>query len=127
MRFEHFALNVPDARAHAAWYVEHLGFTVARARTEVPYTHFLADDSGHVVLELYSNPSAPSLNFHAQDPLVFHFAVVSRDTEADAARLQHAGATVARDETLGDGSRLIMLRDPWGVSLQLCQRTNPMP
>jgi predicted enzyme related to lactoylglutathione lyase len=127
MRFEHFALNVPDARAHAGWYIEHVGFSVARARTDAPYTHFLADESGRVVVELYSNPAAPCFDFAARDPLVFHFAVVSRDAEADATRLQKAGATLARDETLGDGSRLIMLRDPWGVSLQLCQRANPMP
>jgi len=127
MRFEHFALNVPDVRAQAAWYIQHVGFAAARVRTEPPYTHFLADDSGRVVFELYSNPAAPCLDFRSSDPLVFHFAVVSRDAAADADRLQQAGATVARDETLGDGSRLIMLRDPWGVCLQLCQRTTPMP
>ena len=26
-----------------------------------------------------------------------------------------------------DGSMLIMLRDPWGVALQLCQRSRPFP
>ena len=25
-----------------------------------------------------------------------------------------------------DGSRLIMLRDPWGLPLQLCKRSNPL-
>ena len=28
-------------------------------------------------------------------------------------------------ETLPDGTLLVMLRDPWGVALQLCQRTKP--
>ncbi|NBX60561.1 MAG: VOC family protein, partial [Opitutaceae bacterium] len=32
MKFEHFALNVADVRAMARWYVEHLGFQIARRR-----------------------------------------------------------------------------------------------
>ena len=59
MRFEHFALNVPDVRAHAQWYVDHLGFTVARRREDAPFMHFLADDTGRIIVELYSNPKAP--------------------------------------------------------------------
>ena len=27
MKFEHFALNVPDARASVQWYMNHLGLT----------------------------------------------------------------------------------------------------
>ena len=26
-----------------------------------------------------------------------------------------------------DGSRLTMMRDPWGLPLQLCQRAKPFP
>ena len=50
MNFEHFALNVPDARAHAQWYVQHLGFTIVRQRPDAPYTHFLADTTGRTGL-----------------------------------------------------------------------------
>ena len=38
-----------------------------------------------------------------------------------------AGATLLTEETLGDGSVLVMLRDPWGVALQICQRAKPFP
>jgi Glyoxalase/Bleomycin resistance protein/Dioxygenase superfamily. len=127
MTFEHFALNVPDARAHARWYVDHLGFTVARRRDDAPFTHFLADDSGLVIIELYTNPAAPIPDYAAAPPLCFHFAVISRDAAADRARLETAGATFAVEDLLPDGSRLIMLRDPWGVPLQLCQRATPLP
>ena len=54
MKFEHFAINVPDARAQAAWWVQNLGLTVARKREDAPYTHFLADDTGRTIVELYS-------------------------------------------------------------------------
>lgn len=125
MRFEHFALNVPDARASAGWYVQHLGLTILRARTEEPYTHFLADDSGRVFLELYSNPRDAYPAYATQHPLRLHFAFSVSDARAERARLEKAGATLAAEEPQPDGSLLIMLRDPWGVCVQLCQRTKP--
>lgn len=125
MKFEHFALNVPDARAHARWYVEHLGFKIARQREDVPYTHFLADETGRVVVELYSNTTQAVLDFPSMHQLLFHFAVVAADARAERARLEKAGAKLALEEPLADGSLLIMMRDPWGVALQLCQRAKP--
>lgn len=126
MRFEHFALNVPDARAMSRWYVDHLGFQVVRRRDDAPYTHFLADDSGRVTVELYSNPKAAVPDYAAQHPLVFHFAVVAADARAECQRLEKAGARLFLEEPQPDGSTLIMMRDPWGIPLQLCQRAKPL-
>jgi catechol 2,3-dioxygenase-like lactoylglutathione lyase family enzyme len=125
MKFEHFALNVPDARAQAQWYVQHLGFKIVRAREDSPFTHFLADETGRTICEFYTNPKAAIPNHAAAHPLSFHFAVVAADAKAERARLEKAGATLFLEEPQPDGSLLIMLRDPWGVPLQLCQRTNP--
>jgi catechol 2,3-dioxygenase-like lactoylglutathione lyase family enzyme len=127
MVFEHFALNVPDARAAADWYVAHLGLRIARSREDAPYTKFLADETGRVVIEVYSNPAAACHDFARDHPLLFHWAFVARDADAEQARLEKAGATLAVIEDLPDGSRLIMMRDPWGIPLQLCQRAVPMP
>lgn len=125
MKFEHFALNVPDARAISRWYVEHLGLAVARRREDPPYTHFLADDTGRVIVELYTNPQAPVPDYAAQPPLVFHFALVAADARAECQRLSAAGAKLFLEEPQPDGSMLIMMRDPWGVPIQLCQRAKP--
>lgn len=127
MKFEHFALNVPDCRAQAAWYVAHVGFTVARRREDAPFTHFLADETGRTIVELYTNPKAPVPDYAAAHPLCFHIAVVAPDAKAERARLEKAGATLFLEEPQPDGTLLIMLRDPWGVPLQLCQRTTPFP
>lgn len=127
MTFEHFALNVPDVPALLAWYQEHLGLTIARAVGGATQTHFLADDTGRTMVEVYHNPAAPIMDFATTDPLVFHFAFVVADAAAEKARLLAAGATVAKDETTPDGSRLVMLRDPWGIAVQLCQRVQAMP
>lgn len=127
MKFEHFALNVPDVHAQVAWYVQHLGFTIARQRADPPYMTFLADDTGRVIVELYSNPRAAYPNYADAHPLLFHLALVAPDAGAERARLEQAGATFCSEDTLPDGSRLMMLRDPWGVPLQLCQRAQPFP
>lgn len=127
MKFEHFALNVPDAAAQAKWYVQQLGFTIARKRDDAPFTHFLADETGRTVVELYTNPTATIPHYGSQHPLSFHIAVVAADAKAERSRLERAGATLFAEEPLADGTLLIMLRDPWGVALQLCQRTKPFP
>ena len=127
MKFEHFALNVPDTREHARWLVANLGLTVARRREDAPYTHFLADETGRVVVELYTNPAAIVPDYHAQHPLVFHFALVAANATAERTRLEKAGATFFAEDRLPDGSHLVMMRDPWGLPLQFCQRTQPFP
>jgi glyoxylase I family protein len=125
MKFEHFALNVPDCRAQAQWYVQHVGFTIARAREDAPFTHFMADETGRIVVEFYTNPKAAIPDHAAAHPLSFHLAVVAADAKAERARLEKAGAKLFLEEPQPDGTLLIMLRDPWGVPLQLCQRTTP--
>jgi catechol 2,3-dioxygenase-like lactoylglutathione lyase family enzyme len=127
MKFEHFALNVADPRAQAQWYVQHLGFKIARAREDAPFTHFLADETGRTIVELYANPKAAVPDYAANHPLCFHVAVAATDARAERARLENAGAQLFLEEPQPDGSLLIMLRDPWGVPLQLCQRTQPFP
>lgn len=127
MIFEHFALNVRDPVAHAHWYADHLGFRIARWRADPPFTHFLADETGRVVVELYSNPRATIPEYPTMHPLCFHIAVVARDAAVEARRLELAGARLFLEEPQPDGSLLVMMRDPWGVPLQLCQRREPFP
>ena len=127
MKFEHFALNVPETRAQAQWYVQHVGFTIARSRDDAPFTHFLADETGRIVVELYTNPKAAIPDYAATHPLCFHLAVVAADAKAERGRLEKAGAKLFLEDLLPDGTLLIMLRDPWNVALQLCQRTVLMP
>lgn len=127
MKFEHLALNVPEARAMAQWYAAHLDLAVVRSLDAAPHTHFLADETGRVFLELYSNPAAPYPDYATMDPLVFHVAFFAPDAGAMQARLIGAGAKACADTRQPDGSRLIFVRDPWGVPVQLCQRAKPFP
>ena len=127
MRVEHVALNVPDPVALVRWYVKHLGYRVLRSMDAPPYMHFIADESGHVVFEVYRNDSAPVPDYPSQDPLVLHLAYASDDIAGDKERLLAAGATVQADTvTTPAGDQLCMLRDPWGVPIQLVSRDVPL-
>jgi len=126
MKFEHFALNVADAPAASLWYEEYLGLKVVKKMEEPPYMTFLADDSGTVMIEIYSNPKGETLDFEKLHPLAVHLALVSENPDADRDRLVKAGAKVISDDILPDGSHLVMVKDPWGLALQLCKRATPM-
>ena len=126
LKVEHFACNVSDAVGMAAWYVEHLGMRVVRRNAAPPHIHFLADAAGRVVMEIYSNPVDAVPDYRAMHPLRFHVAFAAADPDAARADLLAAGATFVDEQTLPDGSRLLMLRDPWGLPVQLCRRTTPL-
>ena len=125
MKFEHLALNVPDVRALSKWYVENLGLTIVRSIDTAPFTHFLADETGRVFIEFYSNPAAPYPDYSSMPPLVFHVAFYAADAGASQQRLLAAGAKPFSDDRMPDGSRLIFVRDPWGIPVQFCQRAKP--
>jgi glyoxylase I family protein len=126
-RIEHIALNVPDPVAMARWYVKHLGMRVLRAQDKPPFAHFLADAAGRTVLEIYNNPAAPLPAYSRMDPLEFHIAFAVANVAGTRDRLRSAGAMLARDATMTAGGDLLaMLRDPWGVPIQLASRATPM-
>jgi len=126
VKIEHFALNVKAPVAMAQWYIENLGLEVVRKMDIAPYTHFLGDKSGTIMLEIYNNPPDQVPDYKSMDPLLVHLAFVSTDPESDKNRLIEAGASYVEEVNLPDGSKLIMMRDPWGLAIQLCKRGIPM-
>ncbi len=127
MKIEHTAYQVSDPEALAKWYVAHLGLTVKRSQSASPFGYFLADDGDAVMLEFYNNPKARVPDYRAIDPLVLHIAFRTDDVAATRTRLMDAGATPEGDVATNDtGDTVAMLRDPWGISVQLVKRVSPM-
>ena len=126
MNMEHIALSVADPVAMTAWYAEHLGMEMVRGLQEPPYTRFLADASRTVVIEIYRHDHVPIPDYEEMDPLMLHLAFSTPDAELEIERLTNAGAVLVEDQHLPDGTRLVMLRDPWGLAIQLCQRSRPL-
>jgi glyoxylase I family protein len=127
VKIEHTAYQVQDPVGMARWYVAHLGMTVKRAEAEPPFGRFLADSGSAVMLELYHHPAVPVPDYAQIDPLVLHIAFATPDVAATRARLLAAGATAEGDVKVSPlGDHLAMLRDPWGLAIQLVHRSTPM-
>jgi glyoxylase I family protein len=126
MKLEHVAINVPDAKSLANWFVANLGMRIVLASDASPYMHFVADESGSM-LELYSNPAAPIPNYADVHPTNLHIAFASSAIEADRARLIAAGAEpVGEISVTPTGDKLAFFRGPSQVPFQLVQRQKPL-
>lgn len=127
MKIEHVAFQVPEPVALADWYVAQLGLRVARSTEGPGWARFLADDSDAVMVEVYRNPNVAVPDYRAVDPLVLHLAFQTDDVAVTRERLMAAGATPVGDVVVSDvGDHLAMLRDPWGLAIQLVRRRDPM-
>jgi catechol 2,3-dioxygenase-like lactoylglutathione lyase family enzyme len=126
MIFEHFAINVPNPLELAKWYTSNCEMKIVKSITVPPFTHFLADSSGRSVIEIYSNLSVKIPDYNSLHPLEFHFAFKVKDVIEMKEKLVSAGAKLLEDVTTEDGSHFVMLRDPFGIPLQLCKRATPL-
>ncbi|MBM3279708.1 MAG: VOC family protein [Candidatus Handelsmanbacteria bacterium] len=128
LKVEHLALNVAQPVAMAEWYCRNLGMSVHRKGDGPVHMHFLADTTGRVLLELYTNPPELVPDYQAMNPLVLHLAFATPDIRAAHQRLVAAGAAPVGEISANPaGDQLAFLRDPWGLTVQLIQRVTPMP
>ncbi len=127
MKIEHAGIQVHAPAAMADWYIAHLGFKCMRSADAPVPVRFIADGSGKVMLEVYNNPEAGVPDYRAMNPLHLHVAFTCDDPGPAAERLVRAGAKlVSGPDTKPNGDVLVMLRDPWGLPIQLCRRASPM-
>ena len=85
------------------------------------------DDAGKTMFEIYSNPEVETPDYASLHPMALHFAFEADDMEETLERLYVAGATSAGETMVNDfGDRLEWLRDPWGVTVQLVSRKEPI-
>ena len=124
MRIEHIALNVSDPERISNWYCKHLGMNVLN---RIGPSLFLHDENQSVVLEMYCNPPDEVPDYRLLNPLNFHIAFYSENLLKDYERLLQAGATAVGNRPTDDDSHgYFMLRDPWGLPIQLIRRKNPL-
>jgi catechol 2,3-dioxygenase-like lactoylglutathione lyase family enzyme len=126
MKIEHVALYVGEPVAVTRWYSDHLGMRVVRSGGAPSYTHFLADSAGSAVLEIQTG-GLPAPDYATLDPNLLHVAFATDDVAATRSRLLAAGATAVGEITsTAGGDELAMLRDPWGLAIQLVRRSRPL-
>ncbi|MCZ6634610.1 MAG: VOC family protein [bacterium] len=126
MNVEHIAFVVEDPNAVADWYCQNMGMRVVRKGGPPTYMTFLADEDGGTMFEIYAQ-DVELPDYGAIDPLILHFAYYAEDVEGTRDKLVAASATVVQEPFETDaGDTLCMLRDPWGLAVQLVHRKEPM-
>jgi uncharacterized glyoxalase superfamily protein PhnB len=101
--------------------------TVARQFGPPQHGRFLADSRGKMMLEFYHNAEVAIPDYAALAPFAFHIAFHVNDVSAVRTRLLKAGATSEGEvKTNSDGDQITIVRDPWGICVQLVQRNQPM-
>lgn len=128
MKLEHVALLVADPPSMARWYVTHLGMRIVKSSDDAPgFARFLADADGASILETYASDVHVVPDYRALDPALLHVAFATAEIASVRERLVAAGATPVGEITENSaGDRFAMLRDPWGLALQLAQRARPL-
>jgi glyoxylase I family protein len=124
MRLEHVALNVPEPVEMANWYVRNFNMKIVIKLEEPPFVRFLTDATGSTAIELYANEKAPVPEYANQNPAVLHIAFAVDDPVKEKNRLLRQGCIFIEEIKQPNGSLLIMMRDPWGIPLQLVKRAD---
>ena len=127
MKIEHIAINVSEPGAFANWYVENLGLRIVRADPGPTQVRFLADDDDETIIEVYNNPLGEIISYQEKHPMTLHIAFSVTDLQAARQALVSAGGTQFGEITTSPtGDQLAIVRDPWGIAIQLVKRNEPL-
>ena len=123
MKIEHIGLlsSAPIQMGH--WYNKHLGFKIIiEDGTDAEGVIFIKDDSG-TVIEIGNLSGISPVEFRSHHPLSIHLAVECSSPENKAKCLVEAGAELI-GESLKNAYKgeKILVRDPWGLTIQLINR-----
>ena len=115
--WDHLHLRSPDPEATAAWFEQMLGAEIVRSpgRTDLNFGGskiFIAQMTGDI-----ATPQATPA------PGVDHFGLVVTDIDAVTATLKAKGVEITRGPvTLRPGLRIVFLREPYGLVIELLDR-----
>lgn len=119
---EHMGFVVANPGAAAEWYCEHLGFHVLRVGENGSVAFVQCPETG-LILELIGEGEVEAAVKDLRHPLQVHLALRTDAFEAERDRLVAAGAEFAMHcETSDPDARVCVLKDPFGLYLQLAQR-----
>ena len=124
MKIEHIGICVSNPIQMGNWYRENLGFRILRAEgSDTGGVVFLIDSEDKTVLELGRLPEIPPLDVRSFLPVQFHIAVECVEPLAEAQRLVAAGAKLVGESPRNSyPGEKILVRDPWGMTIQLLNR-----
>jgi glyoxylase I family protein len=122
MYVEHMGICVGHPFEMADWYVRNFDFEILKkSGTKDDGVVFIGDGKGNTVLELYNAPGTGKINFSSLTPLQFHIAIEVESPYEKSLELEKAGAKI-EGKPVSDNDWKYMVRDPWGLTLQILNR-----
>lgn len=123
MKIEHLALIMEDPVKAAKWYCDNLGFSIIKSMDQSPFAHFIADSSKNMLLEIFLLPEKEVPDYRKVDPAIMHLGFSVDNIEEKYQQLVSNGAIVVDEISVSQkGDKIAMLRDPWGIPIQLIKR-----
>ena len=121
-RIEHIGFVINNPCEAADWYHMNLGFKVLRKAANNSVA-FIQESNSGLIFELIGNPDIHPIDADLTHPLQVHIAIKSENIHDDKQRLMNAGASFVMDcQTDDPNARVCILKDPFGLNLQLAQR-----
>ncbi len=124
IKFEHIAFLLPNPGKAVEWYCSNLDMKIVnKGKGSI----FVTDSARNIMLEFLINNEVKPLNFRKINVLSLHIAFHTKNAEMLKKKLIGNDATVESDLTTTDsGDKIMILRDPWGIPIQLVERKNPI-
>lgn len=124
---QHIGINVNNPIEVSNWYIQNLGMKLIRRGKAPQNVTFIADSGSYMEIEFYNKEKIDKIDFQKIDVMTFHFAFLTDSINLIESKLVAAGAKLIEKTTeTPAGDKVAMLRDPWGMPLQLVQRSIPM-
>lgn len=124
---QHIGFNVNNPIEITNWYIQNLDMKLIRTGKAPQYVTFIADSGSNMEIEFYNKEKVDKIDFQKIDVMSFHFAFLTDSINLIESKLIAAGAKLIDKTTeTPAGDKVAMLRDPWGMPLQLVQRSIPM-
>ena len=121
---EHIGIIVEQPVEMANWYKDVLGFNIKFANQDTEKgVAFLTDANEKVMLEFGKIPEVIPLCKKTDHHLQLHIGIKSYDPEKESEYLISKGAIFVENCPITNpGDKLMVLRAPWGNSIQLVKR-----
>lgn len=129
-KLEHIGITAERPVALGKWYRDNLGFEILfssdEERDSDESVAFIRDASGACVIEIFKLRNIAPVHKMLNNDIQLHFAFESDDPIQDAEYLESKGAKfIEKCKNSLPGDILVILKDPWGNTIQLAKRKIP--
>ena len=126
MKIEHIGFIVPSPVSMGEWYSENFSLEILRKLgNDEQGVVFLKDPESGTVLEFAKLKEIDPVSYRSLPDLQIHLAFESENPREFSRKLEKAGAEFIGESPKAEAeNERFLLKDPWGVTIQIINRKN---